>query len=360
MSGTKLIKSQKFIGVYYSQLSNGDLSYYIVNKIAGKTKKQYIGKKSEGTTEQLCHLKRNDAVYKARFGDETPIVKYKQKTGITITALIDKYIQSKELSKATTSSYKAINNVFKDERLNEITVDTINKLKITLANDGKAPKTINTYIQRINALFAFAIDMELYKGINPCKKVDKPKSDSNRINFLDKEQINQLKEAIKDKPILLLFVELSLSTGGRLKTITSIKKKDMDFANNKISLKNYKSNNDYKGVITDTLLPLLKQRVGELKNPNDLLITSTSKSIQKQLQPRLNKLFNEGLDTRDAKNRVVIHTLRHTFASHLAIQGTPIFTIMKLLDHKDIKDTLRYAKLAPDTADEAVKGLWNG
>jgi len=33
------------------------------------------------------------------------------------------------------------------------------------------------------------------------------------------------------------------------------------------------------------------------------------------------------LKTNDRKNRVVIHALRHTFASHLAINGTPIFTI---------------------------------
>lgn len=60
-------------------------------------------------------------------------------------------------------------------------------------------------------------------------------------------------------------------------------------------------------------------------------------------------LFNEGLDSKDAKNRVVIHSLRHTFASHLAINGTAIFTIQKLMNHRDIKMTMRYTKLAPDS-----------
>ena len=73
---------------------------------------------------------------------------------------------------------------------------------------------------------------------------------------------------------------------------------------------------------------------------------------------RLNMLFNENIANNDTKNKVVIHTLRHTFASLLAINGTPIFTIQKLLDHKDISDTLRYAKLAPDTGKEAVKNLF--
>jgi site-specific recombinase XerD len=71
----------------------------------------------------------------------------------------------------------------------------------------------------------------------------------------------------------------------------------------------------------------------------------------------LTKLFNVGIDADDRKNRVVIHTLRHTFASQLAIKGTPIFTIQKLLNHKDIKQTLRYAKLAPDSGKETVHEL---
>jgi len=57
---------------------------------------------------------------------------------------------------------------------------------------------------------------------------------------------------------------------------------------------------------------------------------------------------SERLDTKDSKNKVVIHTLRHTFTSHLAINGTPIFTIQKLMNHRDINMTLRYAKFSSD------------
>ena len=70
------------------------------------------------------------------------------------------------------------------------------------------------------------------------------------------------------------------------------------------------------------------------------------------------KLFNIGLEINDSKNRVVSHSLRHTFASQLAINGTPIYTIQKLMNHKDINMTLRYAKLAPDNGKINVKGLY--
>ena len=82
-------------------------------------------------------------------------------------------------------------------------------------------------------------------------------------------------------------------------------------------------------------------------SPNNTLIDKPYATIQNVLQPLLNKLFNQNLDISDATNRVVIHTLRHTFASRLAIKGTPILTIKKLMNHSDINHTLRYAKLMP-------------
>jgi len=68
--------------------------------------------------------------------------------------------------------------------------------------------------------------------------------------------------------------------------------------------------------------------------------------------------LSKHLDKDDRKNKTVVHTLRHTFASHLAINSTPIYTIQKLLNHKDITKTMRYAKLAPDSGREFVNGLY--
>jgi integrase len=68
--------------------------------------------------------------------------------------------------------------------------------------------------------------------------------------------------------------------------------------------------------------------------------------------------FNKKIKPDDRKNKTVIHTLRHTFASHLAINYTPIFTIQKLMNHSDIKMTMRYAKLAPDSGREFIDKLF--
>lgn len=48
------------------------------------------------------------------------------------------------------------------------------------------------------------------------------------------------------------------------------------------------------------------------------------------------------------------HDLRHDFASQLVMLGVPLFTVQKLLGHKNPKMTQRYAKLAPSTLADAV------
>ena len=51
----------------------------------------------------------------------------------------------------------------------------------------------------------------------------------------------------------------------------------------------------------------------------------------------------------------VFHTLRHTFASHLVMQGVDILTVKELLWHSDIKTTMVYTHLLPKHKRVAVE-----
>lgn len=52
-----------------------------------------------------------------------------------------------------------------------------------------------------------------------------------------------------------------------------------------------------------------------------------------------------------------IHKLRHTYASHLVQNRVDLYTVSKLLGHKNILTTQIYAHLIPDTLQEAVNRL---
>ena len=54
---------------------------------------------------------------------------------------------------------------------------------------------------------------------------------------------------------------------------------------------------------------------------------------------------------------LTLYSLRHTFASWLAMKGRPILEIKELLGHKDLRMTLRYAHLSPARLEEAVEDI---
>jgi site-specific recombinase XerD len=65
--------------------------------------------------------------------------------------------------------------------------------------------------------------------------------------------------------------------------------------------------------------------------------------------------FNKGIT--DQRQKVVFHTLRHSYAAWLAEAGTDIYTIGKLLGHSTVQMSARYAHLGPGAMQEAVKRL---
>ena len=65
--------------------------------------------------------------------------------------------------------------------------------------------------------------------------------------------------------------------------------------------------------------------------------------------------FNDGIE--DARQRVVFHSLRHTFASWLVQRGVPLYTVAELMGHTTLEMTKRYSHLAPDTMRAAAMGL---
>ena len=371
-------KSKKYTGVYYNILADGEKSFYIVYNIIDtqkstntKTvyKKQWdkVGTKTGGITEAYCNTKRNEVLNKIRLGEEPPqIASRKKKNVITFDEIATLYFNDRALHNRNNDREiqrynKHIKDILGHRDIDLITSDDLKSYQKEKAKDY-APKTVNTLLGLISVIYNHATDDKKFNGINPTKQVKRLSVDNRRERFLTADEVKLLLESVKENNLLYLFCLIALSTGARLEALLDIQKKDIDLTNETITLKDFKNNTSYKGFISDELYPLLQAHIKTLRQNDYIISTDTTKlkvmNIRDRLQPIINKLFNEGLKSNDAKNRVVVHTLRHTFASHLAINGTPIFTIQKLLNHKDIKMTMRYAKLAPDSGKEMVKGLY--
>lgn len=368
----RFLNSKKYgSAVQHYEKVNGEVSYFITFKDEdNKLRRVKIGDKSAGITEPYCHQKRIEILNQIRLGEEPPaLARKRKKRQVTLNEIADIYFKQREVhAKDNTKSLQKYQTKLKTEfgetPLTSIGSDEVLAFQTQLKEEGYAPATINYNITFLGTLFNLAIDEGKFPGPNPVKnkKIKKLKTDNERDRYLSTEEVYQLLEAVDDDEATSLFVRLSLSTGGRLETILNIKKKDINLSDRIITLKDLKNGTTYKGFFGSELLEYLSKYLKTLR-VNSFVIGGKSekyatRTIQRRLKTEMDRLFNQGLSTRDAKNRVVVHTLRHTFASHLAINGTPIYTIQRLMNHNDINMTLRYAKLAPDSGRDFVDKLF--
>ena len=388
---SKRVKT-KIEGVFYKEIEQicidekGKIERKIIDKVyivryrdnTNKDRLVTMGKYSEGIRESYCKTKRAEFIALAKNGELPPRLKEKlKKQFITLDDIFQKYkdlkaTESKDIIRTEQKYLSNIYKVFGATDINEITTDHIVAFRKSLIDKERAGSTINTHISFIGTLFNFAIEEGLYDKVNPIKskKLKAIKIDNARERYLNLEEIKTLYAAIDKeetftnatKEELTIFVKLSLITGGRLETVLNIQKKDIKLEDGTVTLKDYKTNKTYQGFLSEELIEYLQGYLKGLTTNAYVVGGQNTKKPTRTLTRHLKKIlddnFNVGLEIKDTKNRTVIHTLRHTFASHLAINGVPIFNIKELMNHSDINMTMRYAKLAPDSGKDVVRRLY--
>ena len=386
----------KYTGVQYRTTQAGDKVFYIRYKnSAGKLIREKVGSDKEGITAVYASKHRAKRIAELRLGDDAPMAQkeqLKKVANLTVADAAKAYLDSikdKSDYKNTVGRYdNHLHNEFGSKLLTEVTEDDVSKFvskkqKETSFKTGRpySPKTINDMIDLLNTIYRFVIEKEELKLESPATHKSKFKTkgisrlnvDNARQRYLSKEEIQLLYDAVDNRVVrdnsrsasltedYKIFVRLALCTGARLSSILNIKKSDVNLKARTVTIKDLKNKSTYTGYLSDEAVRVMEERYKKL-SPNQYIIGCGIKpkdrvAFVKYLQPILNDLFNQGLDKDDAQNRVVIHTLRHTFGSLLAIAGTPIYTIQKLMNHKSIEMTMRYAKLAPEQGKDAVLSL---
>ena len=225
----------------------------------------------------------------------------------------------------------------------------------------RAPRSIEYALAVIRQAFNRAKEWGIYQGDNPTCKVKKPRVDNKRIRFLSPDEARMLLEECKKRSRQLYeMCLLSLYCGLQAGEIFNLTWQDIDLKNELIQIKDPKNKTNRVAYMNDEAKAMFEaKKEGE---PNELVFKDRKGKKIKEISNTFNKVvnalgFNENV--KDPRDRVVFHTLRHTFASWLAIGGVPIYTIKDLLGHKNLTMTERYSHLIPDTKRQAVKVLGN-
>jgi len=357
----------KHTGVYErvssSKMHNGkaDRCFDIAYKSDGKKVWEKIGWLSEGYTAKLASEIRAERLRSIRHGEELP--KQKKKAPY-LKDVAQKYFEwaetnKKQHGKDDRHRYKNHLIKFEDRRLNEISSFDLERWKSDLIKSGYAPATVKHCLVLMRQMFNKAVMWGMYQGQNPVKGVKIPSVQNQRERFLSYEEADTLLNKLLGTSIQLYTIALiSLQTGMRAGEIFTLRGQDLDFQNDLINVSDPKNKAARKIFMTGKVKEMLLQFVPEVpkdyifKNKKGGRITEIPKSFRRAVDELK---FNEGID--DPRQRITFHSLRHTFASWLALQGEQIQVIQELLGHRTLAMTTRYSHLMPDQKRRATLNL---
>ena len=160
--------------------------------------------------------------------------------------------------------------------------------------------------------------------------------------------------AVADSLKARVMLSLSYGCGLRAGEVVRLKVKHIDSAQKIIRIEQSKGRKDRNVMLSPEMLDLLQQWWKARPSRYDAGIPlqerwlfPSRKSAGRPITTRhLNRLFHEAADAAGIKKGVTVHTLRHSFATHLLEQGTNLRKIQLLLGHEKLETTARYLHVA--------------
>ena len=246
--------------------------------------------------------------------------------------------------------------------LPQITADDLEKLTLRpMLEAGRSPNTIRNALSVFSGVWKMALDLGLVSGDNPVPKVKRPKVDNQRARFLTKAEALRLLTVLKGKSADTHdVVLLSLFTGLRMGECLSLTWADLNLEGGLIFIKDTKTKRNRHAFITAEIRQMLTRRYQGQPKTDQVFMAGKNRNFYARIMYHFYIAVNElGLNDgrTDRRQKLVFHSLRHTFASWLVQMGKPLYTVSRLMGHSSVKMTERYAHLAPDTQRAAAMEL---
>ena len=179
------------------------------------------------------------------------------------------------------------------------------------------------------------------------------------MRFLSEEDLNNLLEELKKHSYsVYLMALISADCGLRAGEIFKLTWADIDIKERLLFLRETKNGSNRHAYMSKCVQgELSKLKSGE---GNQLLFPSRDgeqiKHISRTFERAVKTIgLNKGIT--DRKQKIVFHSLRHTYASRLVDKGVSIYEVKELLGHKDIKMTMRYSHLDKERLRKSVQVL---
>ena len=223
------------------------------------------------------------------------------------------------------------------------TADDIRAWQLKLVDDGVSISMFNTRLLALRFFFGFTCGREDLKRHMPLRR-----QPSTLPTVLSPEEVAAVLKAAPG-PGLKYRAALSLSYGAGLRAseVCGLTSADIDSDRMLIRVVQGKGSKDRHVMLSPALLDLLRAWWRQAR-PQGWLFPGLSK-ISPMSARALSRAFHEAMEAAGVKKKACLHTLRHSFATHLLEAGTDVRVIQVLLGHARLETTARYSHVATRT-----------
>jgi integrase/recombinase XerD len=233
---------------------------------------------------------------------------------------------------------------------------TLDQFKEFLHYRVSVKKNTNSSINQLIGAYKILVQDVLGKNWEDFK-IKRQRRDKKLPVVLSKDEVRELLESItniKHKCIL----SLAYSSGLRRSEVLALRPKDIDSGRMQIRVECGKGNKTRYTILSKDLLPLLRYYYIHYK-PKTYLFEGQKKGT-KYSETSMESILKQNLAKTTISKNVCLHTLRHTFATHLLEQGTNLKIIQMLLGHNSLRTTsiyLHLTKFDPSTLSSPFDSL---
>ena len=194
--------------------------------------------------------------------------------------------------------------------------------------------TVNLCFSALKFLYAKTLRRE---GV--MEKIPRLRSTKKLPVVLERQEVESLfsvTENLKHRAILMLIY----SSGLRLTEASHLKVTDIDSKRMVLRIREGKGRKDRYTLLSTVVLELLREYWSQYR-PQEWLFPG--RPAYKPLSVRsIQRVFKKARTLAGIRKPATVHTLRHSFATHLLEQGTDLHRIQLLLGHRSLKTTAIY------------------
>ncbi|MFC0774669.1 tyrosine-type recombinase/integrase [Terrimonas alba] len=257
---------------------------------------------------------------------------------------LEKFIEQLKLKAYSPSTISTYRNEFlqllqllKNKPVSELTTGELRRYFVYCYE--KLGLTENTLHSRINSIkFYFE---QVLKREKFFWEIPRPKKPIELPKIFNQDEVAAIINSVKNKKHKAMLM-LAYSAGLRVSEVVSIKTHEIDSKRMTILVRQAKGKKDRIVSLSPVLLVMLREYAMQYKpDKSGYLFEGITKGT-----PYSTRSLQEVIQAAKNKAGIIkpgsIHSLRHSFATHLIDKGTDVTMIQKLLGHNDIKTTLRY------------------